>query len=409
MLLAATLSASAAEDDAPEDGFGMGALPALNYNSDEGFGYGVIGTGYWYRDGLRPYKYGLTVRVFLTTKNVHAHMVRLDALDVADLPLRITAQAGYYSTLAANFCGYVGDGHCGADSAQIAESAADARGLSGAQREDFLRRYYLLRYTEPYLNIQTRTRIKDLPHKVEVMAGYRGSYYFPGTPSEQESWQGSLYDSEYLEPGLVSEDDTGFSSVLQAGMVFDNRDNEPAPNSGYWSEVSVRGAGAFTGSTWTFGGVNLTHRQYQTLIDNWLVSASRGVFDTTFGELPTQELVRMGGLVDYSAVGGQYGGRGLRAWRLIGKSKLLLQEELRLTFARFTPGSQSINLGSTFFGDYGVVAPSMQELSLAESGYGVGAGLRVTWNTNFIVRVDAGFSPVENWANKLYINLDHIF
>ena len=387
----------------------MGALPALNYNSDEGFGYGVIGTGYWYRDGLRPYKYGLTVRVFLTTKNVHAHMVRLDALDVADLPLRVTAEAGYYSTLAANFCGYVGDGHCGSDAALVAENAANAGGLTGTDREEFLRRYYLMRYTEPYLNIQTRTRVKELPHKVEIMGGYRGSYYFPGTPGEQDPWAGSLYDTEYFGTGGASQQDTGFSSVLQTGVVFDNRDNEPAPNSGYWSEISVRGAGAFSGSTWAFGGVNLTHRQYQSLIDDWLVSASRAVFDTAFGDLPTQELVRMGGLVNYAAVGGQYGGRGLRSWRLIGKSKLLLQEELRLTFARLTPGKQSINLGSVFFGDYGLVAPSIQELSVAESAYGLGSGLRVTWNTNFIVRVDAGFSPLEDWSNKLYINLDHIF
>ncbi|MBO86584.1 MAG: hypothetical protein CL927_14605 [Deltaproteobacteria bacterium] len=408
-LLALSSFALAADEEPPEDGFGMGALPALNYNSDEGFGYGVIGTGYWYRDGLRPYKYGLTLRVFLTTKNVHAHMVRLDALDVADLPLRVTAQAGYYSTLAANFCGYVGDGHCGADSESVAEAAAETAGLTGTEREDFLRRYYLHRYTEPYLNVQTRIRLKDLPHKVEIMAGYRGSYYMQGTPSDQNPWPGSLYDTAYFATGELAGNDDGFASVLQAGMVFDNRDNEPAPNSGYWSEFSMRGAGAFSGSAWSFGGINVTHRQYQTLIDKWLVSASRLVGDTAFGELPTQEMVRMGGLVDYSAVGGQSGGRGLRQWRLIGNTKLLVQEELRLTFARLTPGKQKVDLGTVAFLDYGLVAPSLSEFDQFETGYGTGGGLRVTWNTNFIVRVDAGFSPVENWANKLYINLDHIF
>lgn len=409
-VLAASLSVATAESpEPPEDGFSMGALPALAYNSDEGFGYGLIGSGYWYRDGLLPYKYALTMRYFRTTKNVRAHMVRLDALDVANTPLRITAQAGYFSTLAANFCGYVGDNHCPADEVQVAENAADQMGLSGDGREDFVRRFNLMRYTEPYLNIQTRTRVKDLPHKVEILGGYRGSYYFPGTPGDQNPWPGSLYDTEYFEAGRTANDDTGFASVLQTGVVFDNRDSEPAPNSGYWSEVSVRGAGMFTGSSWTFGGVNLTHRQYQTLIDRWLVSASRAVLDVGFGDMPTQELVRVGGLVDYSAVGGQYGGRGLRAWRLIGSTKALFQEELRLTFARFTPGDQNIDLGTVAFADFGVVAPSVQDLSLAESGFGTGAGLRVTWNTNFIVRIDAGFSPTEAWANKLYINLDHIF
>ncbi len=405
LLFAASLPAMGADESAPpEDGFGMGALPALNYNSDEGFGYGVIGTGYWYRDGLRPYKYGLTVRVFLTTKSVHAHMVRLDALDVGGLPLRITAQGGYNSTLAANFCGYVGDGHCQANEVAVAESAADMLALQGTAREDYVRRYYLMRYTEPYLNIQTRTRIKPLPHKVEIMAGYRGSYYFAGTPGDQTPWEGSLYDSDYY-----SENEEGFASVLQAGIVFDNRDNEPAPNSGYWSEVSLRGGGPFSGSSWLFGGFNLTHRQYITLVEDRLVSATRGVFDSAFGDLPTQEMVRMGGLNDYSAIGGQYGGRGMRSWRLIGKTKALAQQELRWTIANFTPGKQKIDLGTVGFFDYGWAAKSLSELSISEGGFGTGAGLRVTWNTNFIVRVDAGFSPVEDWSNKLYINLDHVF
>ncbi|MFT5683429.1 MAG: hypothetical protein ACI8RZ_004360, partial [Myxococcota bacterium] len=108
-------AASSEEEEVQEDGFSMGALPALNFNSDEGFGYGLIGTGYWYRDGLTPYKYALTLRFFLTTKNIHAHMIRFDGLDIGGLPLRISAEAGYSSTLAANFCGIVGDEHCGTD------------------------------------------------------------------------------------------------------------------------------------------------------------------------------------------------------------------------------------------------------------------------------------------------------
>ena len=293
MMSSTGLAAEEPKDDAPEDGFGMGALPALNYNSDEGFGYGVIGTGYWYRDGLRPYKYGLTLRVFLTTKDVHAHMIRLDALDVADLPLRVTAQAGYYSTLAANRG--TSKTALGADSEDVAEAAADAAGLLGKDREDFLRRYYPHRYTEPYLNIQTRTRLKDLPHKVEVMAGYRASHYSQGTPSDPNPWPGSLYDTAYFATGDLSQQDTGFSSVVQAGMMFDNRDNEPAPNSGYWSEFSFRGAGMFSGSSWGFGGINLTHRQYQTLIDKWLVSATRLVAGLRLVTCPPRSWSEWGG------------------------------------------------------------------------------------------------------------------
>lgn len=395
-------------DESPaveERDFGIGALPAVNYNSDEGFGYGVIGTGYWYRDGLRPYKAALTARFFLTTKNVNAHMLRLDLLDVGGLPVRITARTDFYSALAQNFCGHVGDSYCGEDSEQVANDAADAAGLpQGEDREDFLRRYYLMRYTELPINIQTRTRLKDLPHKVEVLAGYRGSYYLPGTFGDQTPWMGSLYQDVYHPDG-----EQGFVSVLQAGMVFDNRDNEPAPNSGYWSEFSIRGASPYWGSDWQYFGSNVTLRYYQTVIPQWLVSASRLVGDATWGDLPTQDMVRVGGLVDYTAIGGQYGGRGLRSWRLAGQVKVLAQQELRLTFARLTPGDQQIDLGLVGFLDYGWAARSFELLDQNAQSFGTGGGLRVTWNENFVVRVDAGFSPIEDWSNKLYINLDHVF
>ena len=403
-LLSVLLSPNAHAEEPPEDGFSMGALPALNYNSDEGFGYGAIGTGYWYRDGLQPYKYALTLRFFMTTKNIHAHMIRLDGLDIGGLPLRVWAEAGYSSTLAANFCGLVGDGHCGDDAAAIATAAGEAAGLTGADLTAFEGRYYLMRYTEPYGLFNLRWKLSDKPHRVEVMAGYRGSYYFPGTPGEVSPWPNSLYQSSYHTDG-----ETGFSSVLQTGMMFDNRDNEPAPNSGYWSEFSVRGAAPVWGSAWSWAGVNLTHRQYASIIPEKLVSATRLVLDGTWGDMPIAEISRFGGSRNYSGLGGQYGGRGMRAWRYLGQAKALGQQELRYTFARIEPGTQTFAFGLVGFLDYGFAARDFSDLSINDSGYGTGTGLRVTWNENFIVRVDAGFSPVEDWGNKLYINLDHIF
>ena len=41
MLSLALLSLLTATAETPEKDFSIGALPALNYNSDEGFGYGL--------------------------------------------------------------------------------------------------------------------------------------------------------------------------------------------------------------------------------------------------------------------------------------------------------------------------------------------------------------------------------
>ena len=191
--------------------------------------------------------------------------------------------------------------------------------------------------------------------------------------------------------------------------MYDSRDNEPAPNSGMWSEVSVRGASPLWGSTWSYLGVNVTLRDYHSWIPEKLVSASRVALDNIWGDPSVLEMARMGGAKNYTAIGGQFGGRGMRVNRFLGQTKALLQEELRWTFAGIDTDTQSFDFGLVGFFDYGFSASDIASVSSGEGGYGTGGGLRVTWNENFIVRVDAGFSPVEDWGNKLYINLDHIY
>lgn len=410
--------AEAPEAEAPEDGFSMGALPALNYNTDEGFGYGVIGTLYWYRGGVEPYRSALTVRFFMTTKNVHAHLLRLDSLDVKGLPLRIDARLGYNSYLTANYCGIASESFC---DPLLAELEADEQGLAegSEEREDFLRRYYFYRYTEPFTNVNGRWKLSDKPHRIEVFGGFRFSWYRPGRPGDWTPWPDSYY-STFVDP----DGDTSLASVLQAGLMADNRDNEPAPNSGYWVEGSLRGATSLAGDSWSYAGSNVTLRYYQTLIPtaerasdgakvrrpNLLVSASRLVGDGIFGGqgMPVPELVRFGGATGFDA-GGQYGGRGMRAWRYHGRAKALAQQELRLTPLTLTPGSQQFDLGVLGFADYGMAADDWDDLSEGNAGLGYGGGLRVTWNRNFIVRVDVAYSEEEDYAQKMYINLDHIF
>ena len=66
--------------------------------------------------------------------------------------------------------------------------------------------------------------------------GWRVGWYIPGTLLEPGPWPGSLYARLYPngEPGI--------SSVPQVGITIDNRDQEPAPSSGYFAEASLRGA-----------------------------------------------------------------------------------------------------------------------------------------------------------------------
>src|SRR3954471_24476383 len=61
-------------------GWETSALPALNFNADEGFGYGIIAQAYNYGDGTAtPYVYTIQPLLFLTTKGRRDISVFFDA------------------------------------------------------------------------------------------------------------------------------------------------------------------------------------------------------------------------------------------------------------------------------------------------------------------------------------------
>src|SRR3954462_12085329 len=64
----------------PQRGWQVSGLPALNFNADEGFGYGVIAQAYNYGNGgAKPYAYLIQPLLFLTTKGRRDVSVFFDA------------------------------------------------------------------------------------------------------------------------------------------------------------------------------------------------------------------------------------------------------------------------------------------------------------------------------------------
>lgn len=385
------------------DGFGWGALPALNYNSDEGFGFGVVANLYRYDGETSPYRYNIGALFFMTTKGIHSHRLEIDALRVGGTPLRLTGRVQLEVTRAGNFCGF---GHTVTCDVDVAESAADSNGLTGEPREAFIRRYYRVRYVRPYAFLNARYAIDPMPHRVELFGGWRVERHQPGDFSSNTPFPDSLYAERFPDG------ERGFLSILQAGVMADNRDNEAAPHRGYWVETSVRGAAEWLGSDWSLFGVNTTLRGYVPVTSNErLVSATRVVFDGFVGDAPTRELGNPGGSILYSLYGSLNAGRGIRARRYIGRVKTFAQQEARWTFLSTRIGGVPLQLTALGFVDVGVVADEWSDLSdaLGEPIVGTGGGLRIALDTNFIVRADIGVSAKESWAPSIYIDLGNLY
>ena len=412
---------SAAATSAPDDAWtwNFGGLPALGYDADNGFLFGAVGSLYLHDGETRPYRVSISAGVTITTKLVQDHYIAVDALKVGDLPLRLLTRAGWTQSLTQNYCGRGMTVTC---DDRVAVADADRLGLDGTAREDFIRRYYLFRFMNPWASLQARYALVPLPTRVEVFGGWRGAGYIPGTwadddgdgSSDLSPYPGSFYEQDFAggEPG--------FASILQAGVMYDTRDNEPSPRKGVWAETSLRAATALWGSTWTWAGVNATLRSYLPLLDGEaparLTLASRFVADAVVGDPPIPERVRPGGFVDYLSFGGSEMGRGIRVQRYVGKLKLYAQNELRWRFAEWEMFGQPWAASTNLFVDAAIVGTEFGDPRAfgGQPPVGGGGSILLHWNENFILRLDVATSAVEVTPEKatpisVYITLGQTF
>ncbi len=99
----------------------------------------------------------------------------------------------------------------------------------------------------------------------------------------------SLYGN-YVEWGMIPEEQAegGRHTLLKAGLVYDTRDNEPNPFNGIWTEMQLHYAPSFLSNTdYSYASLVLTHRQYFTMIPEWMNLAYRLSYQGKIaGEMP---------------------------------------------------------------------------------------------------------------------------
>lgn len=391
-------------------------IPMIAVNSDEGVGGGAVLALHHFHGGVSPLRDDLSLRIFATNQLVQRHELRWEGLEVLDLPLRMWARIGFFSTLTQPFCGFGMGVTC---DEHVAEAEARERGLEPETQvfDDFVRRFYQMRYLRPHADTWLRWRLRDKPHRVELLAGYRFAWYIPGSFLERDPWPGSLYDK------IFPEGEPGFASVPQVGFTLDNRDFEPAPSEGYFFEASIRGGHPWWGSTWQWAGMNASLHGYDELLDApHVVYAGRILVDLADGTMPTEEIAQIGGTRDYGAFGGQWIGRGVRDRRYNGKLKVIHQSEVRTDLFDFEFWNIRFDIATALFADIGWIGydkdniggdfpltrvagtlvdpwPEGHSLGLV---WGAGIGLRVMVNRAIVGRFEMAGSPLEQRTPSFY-------
>src|SRR5262245_40870545 len=88
-----------------ERGVEISGIPALNFDADEGLGYGVILQLYRYDGNAATYRWTVQPTVFLTTEGRRDYTVFFDAPSRPEHPWRITGFAGREQQLATPYYG----------------------------------------------------------------------------------------------------------------------------------------------------------------------------------------------------------------------------------------------------------------------------------------------------------------
>jgi outer membrane protein assembly factor BamA len=379
---ALSLTAQTVPQAAPAPkGWELVALPALNFNSDEGVGYGALVEAYNYGRGARPYRYVVQPTVLLTTRGRRDITVFFDAPGLLPNGWRLDAFAGLERELAAPYYG-IGN---------------DAEFDSTLSREP-----------NPYFYRYGRERVRVLAN-VQKPLGDRRLRALAGVGYAHVTTDAIPFDSgTTLFAADFAQAPRGTLAYLRGGLVWDSRDREVGPTNGWWNELLVQHVNEGLGASHTYTRVTGAVRRY-TRLTSRLTWASRVVAQQVSGDVPVYDLATVqSSYKQEEGLGGSKMLRGIPKNRVMGKGLVLLNNELRWRALDFGLFRKPAFLMLSGFVDAGRVwreSIRVDELT-SDLWAGYGGGVRLGLGANSVIAVDIGKSSS---ATQLYVGLGYAF
>ena len=438
LALVASISLLSAQEKEKEvkTGWSMGVLPCATYSVDNGLQYGAFGDVYYYGDGTTypdpVHKISWEASHF--TKGKTRLYLGYDSKYL--IPnMRVNASVTYVDDPMYNFWGFNGT-----QALQNYDLWTNKGKDITPEKPEFGKsiNYYGMSRKMFRVLANVQGRITD---NLNWAAGVNFWNWKMGDMRESQKNKDTghgLYDTgitlyqRYQEIGAIPEDEAkgGNAIELNAGLVFDTRDIEAAPNRGIWAEAYLNGN-------------VLDHRYLKACVyfRNYVdipihIPAGDPVFayrlawqQTIAGETPFYMIQNVPLLVQRNMISEGFGSsntiRGIRENRILTEGFAWVNAELRIKLVSFKLAKQYFYIATNPFFDAGMVTkdyrpgvfqtaancvdPKLAELPGVDSQiydtskagdivYSAGAGLKIAMNQNFIVSVD--------FAKCLYKPLD---
>lgn len=415
----------------PKKGWNFGAIPYIGFSTDRGFQYGGLINNFNYGNGKIYPKYyqNLYIEVSRTTKGSGINQIFFDSEHIIK-GLRLTADISHLTEQALNFYGFNGaQSRYNPDFINDGSSAYISRVFYNYERK----------FTRILLDLQGNMGITGLRWlgaaqitKIIINSVNINELNKNLKESKKLPAVDGLYD-DYVKWGLINntEKNGGTISLFSLGTIYDTRDNEGNPNHGIWSEAILAIAPGFINPEKGFTEVAITHRQYFTLLPNYLTLAYRLNWQQTVsGRNPFYFLPYKISSIPFSTfvdgLGGSNTIRGILRNRVVADGKILGNIELRYKTFQTYWLQQNIDIGLSTFYDAGYITKkSAIDLSLVPTAdrlkyfdekaanrvyHSIGLGLHFVMNQNFIISPEYGISLNRNDGNSaFYISVGYIF
>jgi len=425
-LLQYPFAASAAEKPA-KTGFNLGALPAVSFNSDEGFQYGVILNLFNYGDGSRFPGYDYSAYLEASTFTKGSSLLRfyfdsnklikgvrsfIDASYIHDDLLPFYGFNGYQSIFSADSLNQNRTFY--SMSQRQYRLITDFTGKLGNGNLNWLFSYAFYQYTPGVVDF----------NKLNNDVAVTDPKYLHGT---------SLYQ-KYLDWGLIDADQAngGSTHAIKLGLLYDTRNVLINPSRGICTEVLFELAPSFINDM-PYARYSVVHRQFHELVRNKLNLAIRMGAQGKIGSnnIPFYRLSQLispfATRSNVTGLGGDNSLRGILKNRVVGEGIAYSNVELRWKAITFEAFKQHCYIGFNGFVDLGMVTdPVDLNLSavtpLEQSIYfsqlkdqslhtSIGGGLKLAMNENFVVSLDMGKALDKRDGDGLgtYIKINYLF
>ncbi|MFG1691022.1 BamA/TamA family outer membrane protein [Gemmatimonadota bacterium] len=381
------LGQSAVQSEAePLTRWEFAGVPALTYNSDEGFGYGAVMEMYKY-GGAEQHPYLLTIRpkIYMTTKGRRDVTVFFDAPHLLPTGWRIDVFVGSKRQIATPYYG-----------------VGNRTGYDPALEEDPNPYYYRFERIRRSVNVNLQRKVGDLPLRILVGIGVSSV----GILSVPEDSGTTLLHQEIAQGRSAPE---GWFNSARLGLVWDTRDRETGPRRGAWTDVLVQRIDENLEGDWNYTRWTITDRRYFSPTRR-LTLANRFLLQDVSGNAPFHELHRIQSSFEQKeGLGGEATVRGMLRNRYTGKGLFIWNLEARWRVLDWSGFGRDFHAVVTGFVDSGRVwADGLRVKQLfTDLHHGAGAGLRIGMGENFIVAVDAARG--DEAGIQIYTGLGYLF